>query len=192
MFSLNVGIGNAKTISGNEIQEVLKKHPAKEISIQENDQKTENTEKTAKFEAVGDTITDPYDQIRTLVSLEDTIYFNQLKAHIEKQDSMEQTKYKAVVYAILQDTALKPEQKKILALSQFEILARIPGSDYRFSKKSGERLTSHPNDQVYKEKVQRYYAYVTYLGNLMLDQEIAKINEINQKKQEDIKNKQEI
>lgn len=55
---------------------------------------------------------------------------------METKDQNEQIKCKAVVYAILQDTILTVEQKKILSLSQFEILARMPGSDYKFSKKS--------------------------------------------------------
>jgi hypothetical protein len=150
---LKPGVSKANDEVKNEIQEVLKKHPAKEIIIQENDQKTENTEKTAKFEAVGDTTTDPYDQIRTLVSLEDTIYFNQLKAHIEKQDSTEQTKYKAVVYAILQDTALTQPQRKVLALAYFERLARMPGSNYRF-RLHGKKI--YGTDKTYTDKATRY------------------------------------
>ncbi len=104
---------------------------------------------------------------------------------MENKDSIEQIKCKAVVYAILQDPELSQEEREILALSQFEILARMPGSDYRFSKKSSE-LTK--TDEKYKEKTLRYYAYKTYLSNLALDEEIAQLDEKN--KQLDEKNKQ--
>lgn len=134
------------------------------------------SEKMAKFEQIKDSI-DPYDQIREYVSPADTTYFSQLKKHMETKESNEQIKCKAVVYVILQDTLLTTEQKKILSLSQFEILAKMPGSDYRFSKKSGERLKTHPDDLAYKDRVQRYLAYKTYLSNLALDQEIAKLKE---------------
>ena len=100
----------------------------------------------------------------------------QLKKYIEIKDSSEQIKCKAVVYAILQDTTLTGDQKKVLSLSQFEILARMPGSDYRFSKKSGGRIKTHPDDLVYKDKVQRYLAYKTYLTGLDLKEQSKKLD----------------
>ena len=103
-------------------------------------------------------------------------YFNQLRAYQETKDENEKIKCKAVIYAILQDTVLTQEQKEILALAQFEILARMPGSDYRFSKKSSALTTS---DLKYKEKTQWYYAYKTYLTGLELDKEIADLREQN-------------
>ena len=79
---------------------------------------------------------------------------------METKDSAEQIKCKAVIYAILQDTTLTADQRKILALAQFEILARMPGSDYRYSKKSSALTTT---DAKYKERTQWYYGYKSYL-----------------------------
>jgi type III secretory pathway component EscR len=115
----------------NEIAEIFKKNPDKEIIVKvENNQ---STEKAAKFEVMpDDSIQDPYDQIKNYVEAENMNYFNQLKTHMETKDSTEQVRCKAVVYAILQDTLLNQEQRQILALGYFERLARMPGSDYRF------------------------------------------------------------
>lgn len=160
----------------NEIAEIFKKNPDKEIIVKvENNQ---STEKAAKFEMMpDDSIQDPYDQIKNYVEAENMDYFNQLQAHMETKDSTEQVRCKAVVYAILQDTALTQEQKEILALAQFEILARMPGSDYRFSKKSSALTTT---DEKYKERTQWYYAYKTYIENLELKKEIAKLKKENE------------
>jgi len=92
---------------------------------------------------------------------------------METKDSTEQMKCKAVVYAILHDTILTAKQKKVMSLALFERLARMPGSDYRFSKKSSV-LTA--TDTKYKERADRYSAYKSYLevldieaGNKKLD-----------------------
>ncbi len=180
--------GNANPTSAEvqkEIKEVCKKNPDKEIVVKiESSQDT--GKKIATLDTLGnDTIKDPYDQIREYVDAADTAYFNQLKTYMETKDSTEKIRCKAVVYAILQDTTLTQEQKEILALSQFEILTRMSGSDYRFSKKSSALTTT---DAKYKERTQRYYAYKTYLSNLALDVEIAKLDKKN--KQLDEKNKQ--
>jgi hypothetical protein len=45
---------------------------------------------------------------------------------METKDSSEQIKCKAVIYAILQDTELTSEQRKVLALAYFERLAKMP------------------------------------------------------------------
>jgi len=185
LFILKPAISKDNTELKAELTDILQTVPVKEWKMIENKQVEEEM---AKFEMVADTIKDPYDQIRTFVNEADMDYFNQLKTHMETKDSVEQVRCKAVVYAILQDQELTQEQKEILALSQFEILARIPGSDYRFSKKSGERLTSYPNDQIYKDKVQRYYAYKTYLESLTLKEEIAKIQKDIEKEKEKWKN----
>lgn len=184
LITLNVNANPSSKAVQKEIKEVLKKNPDKEIVVKMDSKKAE--EKVTKFEMMpSDSIKDPYEQIKEYVNEADMDYFNQLKTHIESKDSVEQVRCKAVVYAILQDKELTQEQREILALSQFEILARMPGSDYRFSKKSSE-LTK--TDEKYKEKTQRYYAYKTYLSNLALDEEIAKLDEKN--KQLDEKNKQ--
>lgn len=120
---------------------------------------------------------DVYDQIKGYVDTQDMDYFNQLRKHQEVKEDKEQIKCKAVIYAISQDALLTDDQRKVLILSQFEILVRMPGSDYRFSKKSGAWLKDHPNDSVYKERVQRYLAYKSYLTWLELDEEWKKLDE---------------
>jgi len=151
LILLKPGISKANDEVKNEIQEVLKKYPAKEISIQENKQVEE---KMAKFEMVADdTIKDPYDQIRSFVNETDMDYFNQLKTHMETKDSVEQVRCKAVVYAILQDTELNQEQRQILALAYFERLARMPGSNYRFRLAGNEK---YKEDKIYADRRNRY------------------------------------
>ena len=103
---------------------------------------------------------------------------------METKDQNEQIKCKAVVYAILQDTILTVEQKKILSLGQFERLARMPGSDYRFSKKSSKQTTT---DFIYKERADRYSAYKSYLEVLDIQAENKKLDEENKKLDEENK-----
>ena len=172
-ITLNVWANPTSAATKKEIKDIFKQNPDKEIVVKVEDQQSE---KTAKFESTKDSIQDPYDQIKSYVDVADTEYFMQLKKYIEIKDSSEQIKCKAVVYAILQDTTLTGDQKKVLSLSQFEILARMPGSDYRFSKKSGGRIKTHPDDLVYKDKVQRYLAYKTYLTGLDLKEQSKKLD----------------
>ncbi|MCX6823915.1 MAG: hypothetical protein NT085_02215 [candidate division SR1 bacterium] len=168
-ITLNVGANPTSAATKKELKDICKQNPDKEIVVKVEDQQSD---KIAKFESTKDSIKDPYDQIKSYVNVEDTAYFMQLKKHMETKDSSEQIKCKAVVYAILQDTTLTAEQKKILSLSQFEILARMPGSDYKFSKKSGGRLKTHPDDSIYKDRVQWYLAYKTYLTGLDLNERL--------------------
>lgn len=123
LFILKPGISKGNEDLKAELQKVLKEHSVTEWKIQESKQ---DDNRTAKFEAIQDTITDPYDQIREYVSPADTAYFSQLKRHMETKDQNEQIKCKAVVYAILQDTLLTADQKKTLSLAQFEKLAKMP------------------------------------------------------------------
>lgn len=176
LITLNAIANPTSAAVQKEIAEIFKKNPDKEIIVKvESEQK--NTENVAKFESLGNwPDQDPYDQIKGYVEPQDMDYFNQLRAYQETKDENEKIKCKAVIYAILQDTVLTQEQKEILALAQFEILARMPGSDYRFSKKSSALTTS---DLKYKEKTQWYYAYKTYLTGLELDKEIADLREQN-------------
>jgi hypothetical protein len=171
LFVLKPGISKGNEDLKAELQKVLKEHSVTEWKIQESNN---SNEKTAKFDTIKDTIKDPYDQIKSYVDVQDTAYFMQLKKHMETKDSSEQIKCKAVVYAILQDTILTTEQKKILSLGQFEILARMTGSDYRFSKKSSTLTTT---DTKYKERTQRYYAYKNHLQLLDLKEEIKKLDQ---------------
>jgi len=127
LFVLKPAVSKDNAELKSELMQILKTVPDKERKMIESKQ---TDGKTAKFETIKDTITDPYDQIRSFVNAEDMEYFNQLNTHMETKDSVEQVRCKAVVYAILQDKELTQEQKEILALSQFEILARMPGSDY--------------------------------------------------------------
>lgn len=152
LFILKPGISKGNEAVKKEMQKILKEHPAKEWKVQETNK---NEEKTFNLISNKDSI-DPYDQIQSYVEAQDMDYFNQLRNYLKTKDESEQIKCKAVVYAVLQDSELTEEQKKILALSQFEILAKMPGSDYRFSKKSGTWLKSNPNDTIYLKKVQRY------------------------------------
>gem|GEM_PF-2688757 len=171
LFVLKPGISKGNEDLKTELQKVLKEHSVTEWKIQESDKI--NDAKTAKFENIKDSI-DPYNQIKGYVSPADAEYFIQLRTHMETKDENEQIKCKAVVYAILQDTALTQEQKEILSLSQFEILARMPGSDYRFSKRSSALSV---NDIKYTERMQWYYAYKTYLIGIDLKEDLKKEKE---------------
>lgn len=151
LFVLKPGVSKSNTELKAELMETLKKHSVKEWKIVEDNQ---STEKAAKFEMIGgnDTI-DPYDQIREYVSQTDTAYFNQLRTHMETKDSTEQIKCKAVVYTILQDTALNQEQRQTLALAYFERLAKMPGSNYRFRLAGNEK---YKEDKTYADRRNRY------------------------------------
>ncbi|HBB03422.1 TPA: hypothetical protein DCZ39_00750 [Patescibacteria group bacterium] len=135
------------------LKETLEQYDAKGYEIEE-------AKTTAKFNTLQNNLQDPYDQIKGYVETQDMDYFNQLKTYEKTKNTADQLKDKAVVYAILQDKTLTSEQKKTLALAQFETLARMPGSNYRFSLKSS---SISKNDPKYKEKSQRYYAYKSYL-----------------------------
>ncbi|MEI7919987.1 MAG: hypothetical protein WCH65_07720 [bacterium] len=91
---------------------------------------------------------------------------------METKDSTEQMKCKAVVYAILHDTILTAEQKKVMSLALFERLARMPGSNYRFYKRNSALITTDPK---YEERSQRYNAYKDYLDGVLLDKEIEEL-----------------
>ncbi len=153
------------------LKETLEQYDAKAYEVKE-------AKNTAKFNTIQNNIQDPYDQIKGYVEVQDMDYFKQLKAYEKTKNTADQLKDKAVVYAILQDKELTSEQKKALALAQFEILARMPGSNYRFSKKSSALTV---NDPKYTEKVQRYYAYKSYLIWLDLDEQNKKLDEQNKK-----------
>ena len=148
----------------------------KNVLEQYDDAKTyevKESEKTAEFESVKDTI-DPYDQIKGYVEAQNMEYFNKLKAHMETKDIGEQTKCKAVVYAILQDKELTTEQRHILALAYFERLARMPVSDYRFRlqwKKTYEK------SQVYIDRTNFYSWYKEYLELVDIEEEGKKLDE---------------
>ncbi|HBB04262.1 TPA: hypothetical protein DCZ39_05220 [Patescibacteria group bacterium] len=142
-----------------ELLHTLQHHPAKEWKIQENKHTTEKI----SFNSRKDTI-DYYKQMKSYVDTEDMAYFNQLKKYQEAKDITEQNRSKAVVHAILRDTIITPEQKKMLALAQFETSANMPHSDYRFSKKSSDRIEKHPKDTEYRERAERYLSAKSYLS----------------------------
>jgi len=123
LFVLKPAVSKDNTELKSELMQILKTVPVKERKMIESKQ---TDGKTAKFETIKDTITDPYDQIRSFVNAEDMEYFNQLNTHMETKDSVEQVRCKAVVYAILQDNELTQEQRQVLALAYFERLAKMP------------------------------------------------------------------
>ena len=157
LFLLKPGFSKGNETIKAEIKKILKEIPVKEWKVQEADKSEIYTIEQTQTIKEGN---DPYDQIATYVESQDIGYFMQLKKHQETKDNNEQIKCKAVIYAILQDANLTSEQKQTLALSQFEILVKMPGCDYRFSKKSSKLTIDDPK---YKTKTQRYYAYKNYL-----------------------------
>ena len=142
-----------------ELLDTLQHHPAKEWKTEEDKNATE----TISFNSAKDTI-DYYNQMKSYVEWGDIAYFNQLKNYQETKDTTEQNKSKAIVHAILRDTIITPEQKKMLALAQFETSANMPHSDYRFSKKSSDRIQNHPKDTEYRERAERYLSAKSYLS----------------------------
>ena len=61
-ITLNAGANPTSAAVEKEIAEVFKKNPDKKIVVKV--EETQTVEKAAKFEAVQDTIQDPYDQIK--------------------------------------------------------------------------------------------------------------------------------
>jgi len=139
------------------LKETLEQYDAKGYEIEE-------AKTTAKFNTLQNNLQDPYDQIKGYVETQDMDYFNQLKTYEKTKNTADQLKDKAVVYAILQDKTLTSEQKKTLALAQFETSANMPHSDYRFSKKSSDRIEKHPKDTEYRERAERYLSAKSYLS----------------------------
>lgn len=171
LLILKPGISKNNDAIKSEIKDILKEQNVKEYTIQES--KIDDS-KNYKLENVKDTIKDPYDQIKGFVEAQDTAYFNQLKAFELTKDSATQVKDKAVVYAILQDTALTLGQKKIMSLGVFEKLARMPGTEFRFTRKNSKVCTEDPK---YEEKYQRYVGYRAYLDLLDIEKKIAYLDE---------------
>jgi hypothetical protein len=169
LFILKPGISKGNEAVKKEMQKILKEHPAKVWEIQE----AKQSENTINLIPNNDSI-DPYDQIQSYVESQDMDYFNQLKNHIETKDQNEQIKCKAVVYAVLQDSVLTQDQKKVMSLALFEKLAKMPGSDYRFVKSNSALAKDNPK---YVERYQRYSAYRSYLIGLDLDKKIQQLDE---------------
>lgn len=177
---VNAGANPTNATVEKEIAEVFKKNPDKEIVVKV--EKRQAVEKVAKFEPTKEPNKDPYNQIQTFVETQDMEYFLQLKKSIEAKDSTEQMKYKAVVYAILQDTTLTQKEKETMSLAMFEKFSKLPGSNYRFVKKNSAIVINNPK---YEEKYQRYSAYKYYLDGLALDNKIKQLDkEIERLKRE--------
>ena len=169
-ITLNVWANPTSAATKKELKDICKQNPDKEIVVKVEDQQSD---KIAKFESTKDSIQDPYDQIKSYVDVADTEYFMQLKKYIEIKDSSEQIKCKAVIYAILQDTTLSEDQKKVLALAYFERLVKMPWSNYRFRLAGNKK---YETNTTYGERRNWYSGYKSYLDWLALDEEAKKLD----------------